>query len=227
MPGRSRGHSKGWATAWRTAAFITALGCIGIALWLGGPPPSGAVPAQTTYTVQPGDSLWTIARRHGVAVDDLVRANPGVDARNLRIGQTLTIPAAAGNRQGAGNASPAVVRNDEIDLLARVIAAEAEGEPYAGMVGVAAVILNRVRNPGFPNTLAGVIYQPLAFESVSNGLVWRRTPQQSAYQAAWDALNGWDPTYGALFFWNPSKPVSPWVWTRQIIVRIGNHVFAR
>src|SRR5690625_4140818 len=85
-------------------------------------------------------------------------------------------------------AAQGVARNDEVDLLARVVAAEAEGEPYAGMVGVAAVILNRVRSPEFPNTLAGVIYQPLAFESVGNGLVWRRTPQSSAYNAAWDAL---------------------------------------
>lgn len=118
-----------------------------------------------------------------------------------------------------------VIRADELELLARLVAAEAEGEPYAGQVAVAAVILNRVQSPQFPNSISGVAYQPLAFESVGNGLIWRRQPSAEAYNAARDALNGWDPTYGSLFFWNPSKPVSPWIWTRQIIVRIGNHVF--
>lgn len=129
------------------------------------------------------------------------------------------VPAQAG--AGVG-----VARSDEVELLARVIAAEAQGEPYTGQVAVGAVILNRVRHPQFPNTLAGVVYQPLAFESVMNGLIWRRTPDATAYQAARDALNGWDPTYGALFFWNPAKPVNPWVWSRSIITQIGNHVFA-
>ena len=115
----------------------------------------------------------------------------------------------------------------DINLLARVVAAEAQGEPFAGQVGVAAVILNRVRHPSFPNTLSGVIYQPHAFESVTNGLIWRRTPDATAVSASIQAINGWDPTYGAVFFWNPSKPVSPWIWSRQIVVRIGQHVFAR
>ncbi|MFS8581936.1 MAG: cell wall hydrolase, partial [Limnochordales bacterium] len=120
-----------------------------------------------------------------------------------------------------------VVRADELELLARLVAAEAEGEPYAGQVAVAAVVLNRVDSPQFPNSISGVAYQPLAFESVSNGLIWRRQPSAQAYNAARDALNGWDPSYGSLFFWNPSKPVSPWIWTRTIVVRIGSHVFGR
>jgi len=138
--------------------------------------------------------------------------------------------AALGLARGAAQAysgSTPTARDGSLDLLARVVAAEATGEPFAGQVAVAAVILNRVRHPQFPNTLSGVIYQPHAFESVSNGLIWRRTPSAEAYRAAEQALNGWDPSWGALYFWNPSKPVSPWVWTRQIIVRIGNHVFAR
>jgi N-acetylmuramoyl-L-alanine amidase len=115
----------------------------------------------------------------------------------------------------------------DVNLLARVVAAEAQGEPYTGQVGVAAVILNRVRHPSFPNSLSGVIYQPHAFESVSNGLIWHRTPDVTAVSASRQAMNGWDPTYGATFFWNPSKPVSPWIWSRQIVLRIGQHVFAR
>ncbi|HHY19896.1 MAG TPA: spore cortex-lytic protein [Firmicutes bacterium] len=114
-----------------------------------------------------------------------------------------------------------------IDLLARVIAAESQGEPYEGQVAVGSVLLNRVKSSKFPNSIAGVVYQPKAFESVSNGLIWRRTPSNTAYSAARAAINGWDPTYGCTFFWNPSKRVSPWIWTRKIVRWIGNHVFAR
>lgn len=118
-----------------------------------------------------------------------------------------------------------VRREDEVNLLTRVIAAEAMGEPYEGQVAVAAVLLNRVRHASFPNTISSVIYQPHAFESVSNGLIWRVTNLASARKAAMDALNGWDPTYGCLYFWNPYKPVSKWIWTRRIVRQIGNHVF--
>lgn len=118
-------------------------------------------------------------------------------------------------------------RGGQLDLLARVVAAEAEGEPYQGQLAVAAVIMNRVSSSQFPNSLSGVVFQPHAFESVTNGLVWRRSPSQQAISAARDALNGVDPTYGCLFFWNPSKPVSGWIWSRSIAVRIGSHVFAR
>lgn len=120
-----------------------------------------------------------------------------------------------------------ISRSDEINLLARLVAAEAGDEPYVGQVAVAAVVLNRVEHPSFPNTLAGVIYQPLAFESVSSGWIWRAPGFATARRAAIDALNGWDPTYGSLYFWNPAKPVNPWVWTRQIVTQIGRHVFAR
>ena len=128
---------------------------------------------------------------------------------------------------GRAVASRGIARVDNIDLLARVVAAEAEGEPYSGQVAVASTILNRVADPRFPNTLSGVIFQPHAFESVTNGLIWRRTPSAQAYRATRDAANGYDPGYGAVFFWNPSKPVNPWIWSRAIIVWIGSHVFAR
>jgi N-acetylmuramoyl-L-alanine amidase len=118
-----------------------------------------------------------------------------------------------------------VKRNDEVNLLTRLVAAEATGEPYEGQVAVAAVLLNRVRHASFPNTISGVIFQPHAFESVSNGLIWRVSDLNTARRAAIDALNGWDPTYGALYFWNPYKPVSGWIWTRKIVRQIGKHVF--
>lgn len=111
-------------------------------------------------------------------------------------------------------------------LLARLVEAEAEGEPYPGRVGVAAVILNRVKSPAFPSTIPEVVYQPFAFESVMNGRIWEVNLSSDALNAARDALNGWDPTYGSLFFWNPAKPVSAWIWTRTLITQIGSHVFA-
>jgi len=111
-------------------------------------------------------------------------------------------------------------------LLARLINGEARGEPYVGQVAVGAVILNRAQHPRFPNTVAGVVYQPGAFESVSRGQIW--TPvKSSSYRAAQAALSGWDPSGGAIYFWNPYKPVSRWIWSRRIISRIGKHVFAR
>lgn len=118
-----------------------------------------------------------------------------------------------------------VSNHDSVNLLARVIMGEAADEPYIGKVAVGAVLLNRVRSSQFPNTLAGVVYQPLAFESVSNGQ-YNRAISQEALRAAQDALAGYDPTGGALFFWNPSKPVNRWIWSRKIITQIGDHVFA-
>jgi N-acetylmuramoyl-L-alanine amidase len=115
---------------------------------------------------------------------------------------------------------------DDLDLLSRVVMGEATGEPFTGQVAVAAVILNRTQSPEFPSTIAGVVYDIDAFESVTNGLIWSRSPSDEEIRAAELALNGWDPTGGALFFWNPSKPVSPWIWSRPIITQIGGHVFA-
>jgi len=111
-------------------------------------------------------------------------------------------------------------------LLSRVVNGEAAAEPYLGKVAVASVILNRTKSDKFPNTLAGVIYQPNAFESITNGVA-NREPSAESIKAAQDAMNGWDPTQGCLFFWNPSKPVNKWIWSRPIITRIGQHVFAK
>lgn len=112
-------------------------------------------------------------------------------------------------------------------LLARLISGEAAGEPFTGQVGVGAVILNRVKHPQFPNSVAAVVYQPGAFESVENGHIWEKAPSRENYKAAVQALSGWDPTYGSLYFWNPYKRVSPWIWSRSIITQIGQHVFGR
>ena len=109
--------------------------------------------------------------------------------------------------------------------LAKCIYAEARGEPYAGQVAVGAVILNRVKSSKFPNSIYGVIYQPYAFTCVSDGQI-KLEPNQTAYNAARDAMNGWDPSYGALYYYNPNTATSSWIWSRQILVTIGKHNFA-
>ena len=117
------------------------------------------------------------------------------------------------------------VSNSDMALLAKCVHAEARGESYVGQVAVAAVILNRVKSPKFPNTIAGVIYQPYAFTCVNDGQI-NLSPNQSAYNAAQDAMNGWDPTYGAIYYYNPKTATSSWIRTRSTTVTIGKHVFA-
>lgn len=119
-------------------------------------------------------------------------------------------------------------RNNESELLARIVHAESKGEPYLGQISVAAVILNRIDSPDFPNTLAGVIYQPGAFEPVSNGTINQAVPNDaSARKAAREALNGYDPTGGCLYFFNPSTATSKWIWSKNIVKTIGKHHFAK
>lgn len=158
-------------------------------------------------------------QRNGLPVD-------GIVGRQTYEGLGINFYTADGQAPAApaSVATRGVTRSNDERLLAQLIRAEAEAEPYTGMVAVGAVVLNRVRSSRFPNTLAGVVYQPGAFESVSNGRV-NRAAAEVHVRAARDALNGWDPTYGSLFFWNPAKPVSPWIWTRSIRLRIGRHVF--
>lgn len=115
--------------------------------------------------------------------------------------------------------------NSDLYLLAKCVYAEARGEPYTGQVAVAAVILNRVESANFPNTISGVIYQPWAFTAVHDGQI-SLEPDQTAYNAARDALNGWDPTYGCLYYYNPITATSQWIYSRQTVVEIGEHIFA-
>ncbi|NLL96223.1 MAG: spore cortex-lytic enzyme SleB [Clostridiaceae bacterium] len=119
-------------------------------------------------------------------------------------------------------------RVSDVQLLARAINGEARGEPYEGQVAVGAVILNRVKSPSFPNTISGVIYQPGAFTAVADGQInVPIDPKSSVVKAAQDALNGWDPTYGCLYYWNPATATSKWIWSRKIIVKIGKHNFGK
>jgi N-acetylmuramoyl-L-alanine amidase len=118
------------------------------------------------------------------------------------------------------------ISREDLILMARVIEGEAADEPYIGKVAVGAVIINRTQSGEFPRTIRGVIYQPDAFEAVTNGQYMRPLTRESI-AAAREAISGHDPTGGALYYWNPVKAQSTWVWSRPIITRIGNHVFAR
>jgi N-acetylmuramoyl-L-alanine amidase len=113
----------------------------------------------------------------------------------------------------------------EMDILARTIYSEARGESYVGQVAVGAVVMNRIASPDFPNTIRGVVFQSDAFTSVSDGQYWL-TPNATAYKAAYDAVRGWDPSKGALYYFNPQTSTSKWIWTRKEIVQIGRHIFA-
>ena len=112
----------------------------------------------------------------------------------------------------------------DVYLLARLISAEARGEPYVGQVAVGAVVLNRVRHPSFPSTVSGVIYQTDAFTCINDGQ-FNEPVAESAYRAAQDALSGWDPSGGAVYYFNPAPATSAWIWSRPLIVTIGSHRF--
>ena len=119
-------------------------------------------------------------------------------------------------------------RVSDEQLIARAINGEARGKPYEGQVAVGAVILNRVASPDFPNTVAGVIYQPGAFTAVSDGQInVPIDPDSTVVKAARDAINGWDPTGGSLYYWNPQTATSKWIWSRKVIKVIGKHYFGK
>lgn len=135
--------------------------------------------------------------------------------------------AAMGLPSGSSSGSTSVSSNSaNVELLARVIYGEARGEPYTGQVAIAAVILNRVEDSRFPKTIAGVVYQAGAFDAVADGQV-NMTPNETAYKAARDALNGWDPTYGSIYYYNPVTATNKWIRSLPITVTIGKHVFSR
>ncbi|EOD01682.1 spore cortex-lytic enzyme [Caldisalinibacter kiritimatiensis] len=150
-------------------------------------------------------------RKNGLAVDGVVGPQTAA-ALGIYLGPTQ------------GTTSRGVSRNDNVYLLARAVHGEARGEPYIGKVAVAAVILNRVEHPKFPNTIASVIYQPGAFTAVSDGQI-NLAPDDESLKAARDALNGWDPSYGSLYYWNPATSTSRWIWSRNVIIKIGKHWF--
>ena len=124
-----------------------------------------------------------------------------------------------------GTVSASTYQESAVRILARLVSGEARGEPYVGQVAVAAVVLNRVKSPAFPNTISGVIFQTGAFDAVWDGQ-FDMEPTENSVRAARDALNGWDPTGGCLYYYNPSTATNSWIWTRQVQLTIGKHAFA-
>ncbi len=155
-------------------------------------------------------------RRNGLTVDG--RVGPATAAA---LGVTLT--SSGGGATTTSSTSASIVSSDH-RLLSKLVYAEARGEPYKGQVAVAAVVLNRVRSSSFPNTISGVIYQKNAFSCVPNGSI-NNTPDSSAIRAARDAMNGWDPTGGCLYFYNPRATSDRWIRSRTVKTVIGNHSF--
>lgn len=182
--------------------------------------------ATITYTIQTGDTLSKIAREFNVELKQLIRVN-NLETTVIKPRQTLVIP--KGKQQETTVLSRGNISREELMLLARAIHAEARGESFIGKVAVGAVIINRVHSPFFPNTIREVIMQNnkrvFQFTPVSNGTI-NLEPDQSAIDAALEALEGNDPTGGALFFYNPAISTDKWITTLPVVTRIGRHVFA-
>jgi len=128
------------------------------------------------------------------------------------------------NSNGTNTQVPPKYTDRDLQLIANAVYGEARGEPYEGQVAVAAVILNRLESPDFPNTISGIIFQPLAFTAVADGQIWLE-PNQRAKEAVIDAMNGWDPSENALYYFNPKTATSKWIWSRPQIKQIGEHIF--
>lgn len=136
-----------------------------------------------------------------------------------------TTSASASSAYTSPGAVVGISQND-VNLMAHVVYGEARNQPFIGQVAVAAVILNRCHSNLFPHSIPAVIYQPGAFTSISNGQAWFGLHKENV-EAVLDAVHGWDPTHGALFYWNPATATSRWIWSQPIMLRIGQHVFAK
>ena len=164
------------------------------------------------YGSQTMEAVKYFQRKNGLAVD-------GIAGKNTLAAMGIY------NSSNSNSGSSSSTSND-LNLLARIIYGEARGEPYTGQVAVGAVVMNRVKNSSFPNTIAGVIYQSGAFDAVKDGQ-FNLTPNDTARKAAQDAYNGWDPSYGAIYYFNPATATNKWIWSRPMTVTIGRHRFCK
>ncbi len=206
------------------------------------------------HRVVAGDSLYQISKRYNCTVDELKRwnnlkgdvifvgqklkisGNTAAQSSNAAVTTTataVTTETATQNRleqtslhatSSRGGAYRRSYTQEDWDMLAKVVFGEARGESYEGQVAVAAVVLNRVEHQDFPDTIADVVFQQNAFTCVNDGQ-YDLLPNRTAYEAAMEAMQGVDPTNGCLYYWNPVTATSPWIWTRTILLQLGNHVF--
>ena len=173
----------------------------------------------TEIEVKSGDTLWGYGKQYNVPYQEIMITN-SLNSDLIVVGQKLTIP------DGKIQQNHNNFTGSEIDVLASLVTAEAKGESYTGKVAVAAVVLNRMKNPEFPNSVTGVIYQSGQFSPVSNGSINQGADSES-YRAAQAAMSGDDPTNGAIYFYNPHITSDHWIRTRDVIVNIGKHNFAK
>ncbi|WHY00072.1 spore cortex-lytic enzyme [Neobacillus sp. DY30] len=169
------------------------------------------------------NTYWAVRNfqyEFGLPVDGIVGANT-----KAMLVRATKYEKNGNNSSNAANVPSGYSAND-IRLMANAVYGEARGEPYEGQVAVAAVIINRVQSASFPNTAAGVIYEPGAFTAVADGQI-NLTPNETAKKAVQDALNGWDPSGNALYYFNPDTATSSWIWSRPQIKKIGKHIFCK
>ncbi len=166
------------------------------------------------YGSQTLEAVKYFQRKNGLTVDGIAGTN------------TLKAMGIYSSSSNSSSNSSSSTNSSDLNLLSRLVYGEARGEPYSGQVAVAAVVLNRVEHSSFPNTIAGVIYQSGAFDVVSDGQI-NLTPNDTAKKAAQDALNGWDPSNGAIYYFNPSTATNKWIWSRPMTVTIGKHRFCK
>ena len=164
------------------------------------------------YGSQTLEAVKYFQRKNGLTVDGI--AGPA------------TLKAMGISKASNSISSSSTSNSSNVNLLARLIYGEARGEPYTGQVAVGAVVMNRVKSSSFPNTISGVIYQSGAFDAVRDGQI-NLSPNSTAIKAAQDAINGWDPSYGAIYYFNPSTATNKWIWSRPMTVTIGKHRFCK
>ena len=169
------------------------------------------------YGTKTRDAVIWFQKKNGLTADGI--AGPAT----LR---AMGIYSSASNSGGSGGGSSGKYSQSDINLLARMISAESRGEPYTGQVAVGAVIMNRIAHPSFPDTLSGVLYQNGAFTALVDGQ-FNQPVAESAYKAAQDAINGWDPTGGAIYYYNPRTATNQWIRSRPVVATIGKHVFCK
>lgn len=224
---------KGFFTPLLLAALFVLLGANGATA---GAPDQGESPENALHTVRAGETMWLIANHYNISLESLIAANPDVTPTLIYPEQKIKLPAGTNAerllaaREGRSSTSRWNFSPAEIDLFARLVHSEAAGEPYTGLVAVAASVLNRLQSSIYPNTLSGVIYQVVGgyyqYSPVLDGRI-NLPACQNSYRAVYEAMAGADPSGGALGFYNPRKTSNQWVRRQPVTRVIGNHVFFR